>query len=113
LREEVVHVFLTGQCAVGESVQESGRSAEPFYVVRRSRDILPERIAQDILGNGRLEAGFAAIGGPHEADRGYAAHDTASSNAFGVVVLSLPGFGFSGPPPTGGLTRRHVAEVVH
>jgi hypothetical protein len=74
LREEVVHVFLTGQCAFGESVQESDRSAEPFYVVRRSRDILPERIAQDILGNGRLEAGFTAIGGPREADRGYAAH---------------------------------------
>jgi hypothetical protein len=28
-------------------------------------------------------------------------------------VLSLPGFGFSGPPPTGGLTHHQVAEVVH
>jgi hypothetical protein len=40
------------------------------------------------------------------------ADGTASSDALSVVVLSLPGFGFSGPPPTGGLTRYQVAEVV-
>jgi len=40
------------------------------------------------------------------------AHGTAS-DALSVVVLSLPGFGFSGPPPTGGLTHHQVAEVVH
>lgn len=99
MREEVVHVFLTGQCAVGESVQESDRSAEPVYVVRRSRDFLPERIAQDILGNGRLEAGFAAIGGPHEADRGYAAHDV------GIGVSRAE-------PPPGDHCQRGVREVL-
>jgi epoxide hydrolase len=41
------------------------------------------------------------------------AHGTASFDALSVVVPSLPGFGFSGPPPTGGLTRHQVAEVVH
>jgi hypothetical protein len=29
------------------------------------------------------------------------------------VLLSLPGFEFSGPPPTGGLTHHRVAELVH
>jgi len=41
------------------------------------------------------------------------AHSTASTDALSVVVLSLPGFGFSGPPPTGGLTHHQVAEMVH
>ena len=38
------------------------------------------------------------------------AHGTASSGAFSVVVLSLPGSGF---PPTAGLARHQVAELVH
>jgi hypothetical protein len=44
---------------------------------------------------------------------GPSAHGTASSDAFGVVVLSLPGFGFSGPPPTGGLACHQVTAVAH
>jgi pimeloyl-ACP methyl ester carboxylesterase len=32
-------------------------------------------------------------------------------DAFTVVAPSLPGFGFSGPPPAGGLTHEHVAEL--
>jgi pimeloyl-ACP methyl ester carboxylesterase len=32
-------------------------------------------------------------------------------NAFSVVAPSLPGFGFSGPPPAGGLTHEQVAEL--
>ena len=41
---------------------------------------------------------------------GPSAHGTASSDAFGVVVLSLPGSGFLS---TGGLTHHQVAELVH
>jgi len=74
LREEVVHVLLTWQRALGERIQESDHSAEPFHVVCRVRDILPERMAEDVLRDGRLEAGSAAIGSPRKTDRGYAAH---------------------------------------
>ena len=35
------------------------------------------------------------------------------TEAFTVVVPSLPGFGFSGPPPAGGLTSRQVAGLWH
>ena len=35
------------------------------------------------------------------------------ADAFTVVIPSLPGFGFSGPPPVEGLTSRAVAEVWH
>lgn len=35
------------------------------------------------------------------------------TDAFTVVVPSLPGFGFSGPPPTAGLTSRQVAGLWH
>ena len=34
------------------------------------------------------------------------------SDAFTVVIPSLPGFGFSGPPPVEGLTSRAVAATV-
>ena len=34
-----------------------------------------------------------------------------AADAFTVVVPSLPGFGFSGPPPAGGLTHERVAEL--
>jgi len=34
-----------------------------------------------------------------------------ASDAFSVVAPSLPGFGFSGPPPPGGLTHEAVAEL--
>jgi pimeloyl-ACP methyl ester carboxylesterase len=33
------------------------------------------------------------------------------ADAFTVVAPSLPGFGFSGPPPAGGLTHAEVAEM--
>jgi pimeloyl-ACP methyl ester carboxylesterase len=33
------------------------------------------------------------------------------TDAFTVVAPSLPGFGFSGPPPAGGLTHERVAEL--
>jgi pimeloyl-ACP methyl ester carboxylesterase len=35
------------------------------------------------------------------------------ADAFTVVVPSLPGFGFSAPPPPGGLTAGAVAELWH
>ena len=35
----------------------------------------------------------------------------AAADAFTVVMPSLPGFGFSGPPPAGGLTHERVAEL--
>jgi pimeloyl-ACP methyl ester carboxylesterase len=35
------------------------------------------------------------------------------ADAFTVVVASLPGFGFSGPPPAGGLTAVAVARLWH
>ena len=40
-----------------------------------------------------------------------AAHGGLAADAFTVVAPSLPGFGFSGPPPPGGLTHEHVAEL--
>ncbi|HEV2452551.1 MAG TPA: epoxide hydrolase [Streptosporangiaceae bacterium] len=40
-----------------------------------------------------------------------AAHGGAAADAFTVVTPSLPGFGFSGPPPTGGLIHEKVAEL--
>jgi pimeloyl-ACP methyl ester carboxylesterase len=39
------------------------------------------------------------------------AHGGTTADAFTVVAPSLPGFGFSGPPPTGGLTHDEVAEL--
>jgi pimeloyl-ACP methyl ester carboxylesterase len=42
-----------------------------------------------------------------------AAHGGDPADAFTVVVPSLPGFGFSGPPPPGGLTRARVAGLWH
>jgi pimeloyl-ACP methyl ester carboxylesterase len=33
------------------------------------------------------------------------------TDAFTIVAPSLPGFGFSGPPPAGGLTHERVAEL--
>jgi pimeloyl-ACP methyl ester carboxylesterase len=35
------------------------------------------------------------------------------TDSFTVVAPSLPGFGFSGPPPAGGLTHERVAELWH
>jgi pimeloyl-ACP methyl ester carboxylesterase len=35
------------------------------------------------------------------------------TDAFTVVAPSLPGFGFSGPPPADGLTHERVAELWH
>jgi pimeloyl-ACP methyl ester carboxylesterase len=35
----------------------------------------------------------------------------AAADAFTVVAPSLPGFGFSGPPPAGGLTHAEVAQM--
>ena len=42
-----------------------------------------------------------------------AAHGGDAADAFTVVLPSLPGFGFSGPPPPGGLTYPQVAELWH
>ena len=42
-----------------------------------------------------------------------AAHGGDPADAFTVVLPSLPGFGFSGPPPPGGLTYEQVAELWH
>jgi pimeloyl-ACP methyl ester carboxylesterase len=41
------------------------------------------------------------------------AHGEEAAQAFTLVVPSLPGYGFSGPPPAGGLTSRAVAELWH
>ena len=41
------------------------------------------------------------------------AHDESLDDAFTVVIPSLPGFGFSGPPPNDGLTGRQVATLWH
>jgi len=41
------------------------------------------------------------------------AHGGDPDDAFTVVVPSLPGFGFSGPPPAGGLTGDAVARLWH
>jgi pimeloyl-ACP methyl ester carboxylesterase len=40
-----------------------------------------------------------------------AGNGAAAADAFTVVMPSLPGFGFSGPPPAGGLTHEQVAEL--
>jgi pimeloyl-ACP methyl ester carboxylesterase len=42
-----------------------------------------------------------------------AAHGGDPADAFTVVVPSLPGFGFSAPPPPGGLTAEAVAALWH
>ena len=41
------------------------------------------------------------------------AHGGDPDDAFTVVAPSLPGFGFSGPPPAGGLTAEAVASLWH
>jgi pimeloyl-ACP methyl ester carboxylesterase len=41
------------------------------------------------------------------------AHGGNPSDAFTVIAPSLPGFGFSGPPPSSGLTGRQVAALWH
>ena len=41
------------------------------------------------------------------------AHDADPADAFTVVVPSLPGYGFSGPPPATGVTGREVARLWH
>jgi len=41
------------------------------------------------------------------------AHGADPADAFTVVVPSLPGYGFSGPPPPTGLTGREVARLWH
>jgi pimeloyl-ACP methyl ester carboxylesterase len=42
-----------------------------------------------------------------------AAHGGSPSDAFTVIAPSLPGFGFSGPPPAHGWTGRQVATLWH
>lgn len=42
-----------------------------------------------------------------------AAHGGDPGDAFTVVAPSLPGFGFSGPPPAGGLTADAIAGLWH
>jgi pimeloyl-ACP methyl ester carboxylesterase len=41
------------------------------------------------------------------------AHDADPTDAFTVVVPSLPGYGFSGPPAHTGMTGREVARLWH
>ena len=41
------------------------------------------------------------------------AHGADPADAFTVVVPSLPGYGFSGPPPPTGMTGRQVARLWH
>jgi pimeloyl-ACP methyl ester carboxylesterase len=41
------------------------------------------------------------------------AHGADASDAFTVIVPSLPGYGFSGPPPPTGFTGRQVAALWH
>jgi pimeloyl-ACP methyl ester carboxylesterase len=41
------------------------------------------------------------------------AHGADAADAFTVIVPSLPGYGFSGPPPPTGLTGRQVAALWH
>jgi pimeloyl-ACP methyl ester carboxylesterase len=41
------------------------------------------------------------------------AHGADPADAFTVVVPSLPGYGFSGPPPSTGMTGRQVARLWH
>jgi pimeloyl-ACP methyl ester carboxylesterase len=40
-------------------------------------------------------------------------HGADPADAFTVIVPSLPGYGFSGPPPPSGLTGREVAALWH
>lgn len=40
-------------------------------------------------------------------------HGGDPADAFSVIVPSLPGFGFSGPPPSSGWTGREVAALWH
>jgi pimeloyl-ACP methyl ester carboxylesterase len=42
---------------------------------------------------------------------GPAAHGGPAADAFTVVAPSLPGYGFSGPPPDGGMVHGQVAEL--
>ena len=42
-----------------------------------------------------------------------AAHDADPADAFTLIVPSLPGYGFSGPPPPTGLTGQQVAALWH
>jgi pimeloyl-ACP methyl ester carboxylesterase len=39
--------------------------------------------------------------------------ESAGEDAFTVVAPSLPGFGFSGPPPDEGLSHQQIAELWH
>jgi pimeloyl-ACP methyl ester carboxylesterase len=48
---------------------------------------------------------------PHLSDPG--AHGADPADAFTVIVPSLPGYAFSGPPPPTGMTGRQVARVWH
>ena len=41
------------------------------------------------------------------------AHGARPADAFAVIVPSLPGYAFSGPPPPTGLTGREVARLWH
>jgi pimeloyl-ACP methyl ester carboxylesterase len=41
------------------------------------------------------------------------AHGADPADSFTVIVPSLPGYGFSGPPPPTGLTGRQVASLWH
>jgi pimeloyl-ACP methyl ester carboxylesterase len=41
------------------------------------------------------------------------AHGADPADAFTVIVPSLPGYGFSGPPPPSGFTGRQVAALWH
>jgi pimeloyl-ACP methyl ester carboxylesterase len=41
------------------------------------------------------------------------AHGADPADSFTVVVPSLPGYGFSGPPPSAGMTGRQVARLWH
>jgi pimeloyl-ACP methyl ester carboxylesterase len=42
-----------------------------------------------------------------------AGHGGDPADAFTVIIPSLPGYGFSGPPPPSGMTGRGVAELWH
>jgi pimeloyl-ACP methyl ester carboxylesterase len=42
-----------------------------------------------------------------------AAHAADPGSAFTLIIPSLPGFGFSGPPPNSGRTARDVAGIWH
>jgi pimeloyl-ACP methyl ester carboxylesterase len=41
------------------------------------------------------------------------AHGAGPADAFTLIIPSLPGFGFSGPPPSQGRTAREVASIWH